>query len=91
MTQKQLFISASCIVMFLLLVCVNAYLVKSSVIFIGVIQELLLLPILVLQVLILCLALRKINEEKTIVKGALLWIVIMMTCSIVMTFGSFII
>ena len=87
---KQLFITATITTLFLILVWMNTYVIKSSSVLIGVIQELLLIPIMLLQVLILVFALKKVFQIKSTIKGMLLWTIIMMICSMALTFGSFI-
>jgi hypothetical protein len=90
-TTKHLFIAARTLVTFFIMVWLNAYVIKSSAVIIGVLQELLLIPMMLLQILILGIASHKIFQTKITLKGMLFWTIVMMVCSILLTFGSFII
>ena len=88
---KHLFVAASVTLLFLIVVWLNAYVIKSSIILVGVVQELLLIPVILLQVLILVFALKKAVQIKTTLKGLLLWTILLMICSITLTFSSFVV
>lgn len=90
-SQKQLFVSACVIVVFFIMIFVNAYILKSSAILAGVLQELLLMPMLILQVFILFFAIKKAFQVRFTIKGLLFWTIVMMSLSVLITFGSFVV
>ena len=90
-SSKHLFVAASVTLLFLIVVWLNAYVIKSSIILVEVVQELLLIPVILLQVLILVFALKKAVQIKTTLKGLLLWTILLMICSITLTFSSFVV
>lgn len=90
-TNKKLLIAAIIITMFFTFLFLNTYVFKSKVVLIGVFQELLTIPMLLLEVVIFFLSVKKIVKNNTLLNPQLLCASLLMLTSILVTFGSFLI
>ena len=88
-TNKNILITAIIVVVYFTILFFNAYVFKSDVVLIGVFQEMLTMPMLVLQFVVLFLAVKKMIEIKTLYNLQLLSASILIFVSTVVTLGSF--
>ncbi len=90
-TNKKVLIAAIIITIYFTFLFLNTYIFKSKVVLIGVFQELLTLPMLFLQFVVLFLAIKKLVKNKALLNPQLLCASLLMSASILVTLGSFLI
>jgi hypothetical protein len=90
-TNKKVLIAGIIVTIYFSLLFLNAYVFKSKVVLIGVFQELLTIPMLLLQFVVLFFAVKKIVKNKTLLNPQLLCASLLMSACIIVTLGSFLI
>ena len=87
-SDKNLFFASLTIVAFFGFIYLNSYYFKSDFVLIGVFQEMLTLPLMVLQVALLILASMKFSSSKYSFKNYTIWSLGLLLTSSVLTWGS---
>lgn len=88
-TNKNILIAAIMVALYFAILFSNTYIFKSDAVLIGVFQEVLTIPMLILQFVVLFLAVKKMIESKTLHDLRLLCASMLMLASVVVTLGSF--
>lgn len=89
--SKKLFYISSCIAGYFLLLCINAYILKSDFILIGYFQELLTIPMLLIQLFLFIFSIKYCIKDKFRVNKYPFWTFFVLLVSILFTFGSLLI
>ena len=90
-TPKILFYVSLCVIGYFCLLCMNAYIIKSNFFLIGVLQEILTLPLLFIQFVLLFVSMQYCFNDKFKIKSYSLWTFILLLISNFYFLGSFII
>ena len=90
-TSEKLFFVSLAVVGYFCLLCLNAYVIKSSFVLIGVFQELLTLPLLLFQLVLLVLSIMHCINDKFRIKTYSLWTFLILLISNSIFLGSIII
>lgn len=86
---KMFFFVSLCVVGYFCLLCLNAYVVKSDFILIGVFQELLTLPLIFFQLVLLVFSILHCLKDKFRIKTYSFWSFIVLLVSNLFVFTSF--
>ena len=90
-TSKRLFFVSLAVAGYFCLLCLNAYVVRSDFVLIGVFQELLSLPLLLFQLALLFFSIMHCVKEKFRIKTYSLWTFLILLISNSFFLGSIII
>ena len=91
LTSKRLLFVSLAVVGYFCLLSLNAYIIKSDFVLIGVFQELLTLPLLLLQLVLLVLSVMHCIKDKFRIKTYSLWTFLVLLISNSIFIGSIII
>ncbi len=86
--EKKLFYLSFCIAGYFLLLCLNTYIIKSNFILIGVFQELLTIPMLIVLLLVFILSVKYSVDDKFRMNKYSFWTFLTSIVTILLTFGS---
>lgn len=86
---KRFFFVSLGVVGYFCVLCLNAYVVKSDFIFIGIFQEMLTLPLVLLQSVLLVFSVLRCMKDKFRVKTYSFWSFILLSASNLFVINSF--
>jgi len=86
--NKKLFYLSFCIAGYFLLLFINAYIIKSNFILIGIFQELLTIPMLIVLLFLFILSVKYSVADKFRIKKYSFWTFLILLVTILLTFGS---
>jgi hypothetical protein len=89
MNSKKLFYASLVVVGYFLFLFLNAYLIKSKFVLIGVFQELITIPMLLGQLILFGFSIKYSISDKFSMKKYSTWSFIILLVSILSTWGSF--
>ncbi len=90
MKNKTLFILSVTVFVYFSILLLNSYVFKWEFSLLGVFQELLTIPMLIFQVVLLIIAFKRSVKNKFAIKNLSFWSFVFMLISCLATFGSFI-
>lgn len=88
-TGKKFFFVSLGVVGYFCVLCLNTYIIKSHFIFIGIFQELLTLPLILFQLVLLVLSILHCIKDKFQVKTYSFWSFFILLASSLFIFNSF--
>ncbi len=90
-SNKNLFYFSLLTAGYFILLCVNAYIIKSDFILIGVLQELLTLPMLIIQLFLFLISIKHCIKDKFRIRQYSFWAFSILLVGNLSTLGSLII